>query len=273
MVQLVVTCLVDAVAPQVGRAALAALEKAGCDVAFPDGQICCGQPAFNVGLTSPAARMAAHTLDVLDETDGPIVIPSGSCADMIVNHYPELFEGTDRAEQARRVAGRVVELTRFLVDEIEAGLTVEADGRRVAYHHSCHGLRGLGLGAQADRLLEGVDRVELEGDKECCGFGGLFSIEMPSLSAAVMDEKLDRVEASGADTLVGGDVSCLIHMAGGLRRRGSTIEVKHIAELLAGAEPPVGIEPPVGTEPFAGTAPLAGAETVGGAEAAVGEEE
>ena len=231
-----------------GRAALASLEKAGCDVAFPDGQACCGQPAFNVGLTAPAARMAAHTLDVLDDTEGVIVVPSGSCADMIVNHYPELFEGTGRAEQARRVAGRVMELTRFLVDEIEAGLTAEADGRRVAYHHSCHGLRGLGLAAQADRLLEGADRVELEGDKECCGFGGLFSIEMFSVSAAVMDEKLDRVEASGADTLVGCDVSCLIHMAGGLRRRGSAIEVKHIAELLAGPEPLAGAKPAAGEE-------------------------
>lgn len=233
-VQLIVTCLVDALAPQVGRATLAALEQAGCQVGFPEDQTCCGQPAFNVGMTDQAIQMAAHMLDVLDQTEGPIVLPSGSCAEMIVHHYPELFEGTEREGQARRVAGRTRELTQFLVDDLDADLSARCDGCSVAYHYSCHGLRGLGLSEQADKLLEDADRVALQGDRECCGFGGLFSVEMPSVSAAIMDEKLDRVEASGADVLVGGDVSCLIHMAGGLRRRGSNIEVKHIAELLAG---------------------------------------
>lgn len=233
-VQLVVTCLVDALAPQVGRATLSVLETAGCEVDFPDGQTCCGQPAFNVGLTTQAREMAAHTLDVLDATDGPIVLPSGSCAEMIIHHYAHLFEGTDREEQARRVAERTRELTQFLVDDLDADLNAGCDDCTVAYHYSCHGLRGLGLSGQADRLLEDVDRAELEGDKECCGFGGLFSVEMPGVSTAIMNEKLDQVEASGADVLVGGDVSCLMHMAGGLRRRGSNIEVKHISELLAG---------------------------------------
>jgi len=233
-VQLLVTCLVDALAPQVGRATLAVLENSGCLVDFPEGQTCCGQPAFNVGLTDQAREMAAHTLDVLDETEGPIVIPSGSCCQMIVHHYLELFEGTDRADQAERVAARTRELTQFLVDDLGAAPSASCDGCSVAYHYSCHGLRGLGLQAQADRLLEDVERVELEGDKECCGFGGLFSVEMPAISAAIMDEKLNRVEASGADILVGGDVSCLMHLEGGLRRRGSKLVVRHIAELLAG---------------------------------------
>ncbi len=235
-VQLVVTCLVDALAPQVGRATLAVLENSGCRVDFPEGQTCCGQPAFNVGLTGQAREMAAHTLDVLDATEGPIVVPSGSCAQMIVHHYAELFEGTDRAEQAGRVAERTRELTQFLVDDLGADITASCDGCSVAYLYSCHGLRGLGLEAQADRLLESVDRVDLDGDKECCGFGGLFSVEMPAISAAIMDEKLDRVEASGAETLVGGDVSCLMHLEGGLRRRGSKVVVRHIAELLAGGD-------------------------------------
>lgn len=232
-VQLVVTCLVDALAPQVGRATLSALESAGCDVAYPEGQTCCGQPAFNVGLMAQARQMAEHTLDVLDPTEGTVVLPSGSCADMIVRHYPEMFEGTDREEQASRVAARTRELTEYLVDDLDAGPTARCDGCSVAYHYSCHGLRGLGLADQADRLLEAAERVEMEGDKECCGFGGLFSVEMPAVSTAIMDEKLDRIEASGTDVLVGGDVSCLMHMAGGLRRRGSSVEVKHIAELLA----------------------------------------
>ena len=233
-VQLVVTCLVDALAPQVGEATLSVLERVGCDVEFPSGQTCCGQPAFNVGLRGEAREMAAHTLDVLDATEGPIVLPSGSCAEMIVHHYPELFAGTKREDQARRVAARTRELTQLLVDDLESDISASCEGCSVAYHYSCHGLRGLGLASQADRLLRGVDRVDLEGDRECCGFGGLFAVEMGAVSAAIMDEKLDRVERSGADVLVGGDISCLIHLEGGLRRRGSEIRVRHIAELLAG---------------------------------------
>lgn len=231
-VQLFVTCLVDSLAPEVGRATVTALEGAGCAVDFPSDQGCCGQPAFNVGLIEDARVMAAQTLDVLDATEGPVVIPSGSCAAMIIDHYPELFAGTDREEPTQRVAGRVRELTQYLVDDLDAVASVDCGGCTVAYHYSCHGLRQLGLDHQADRLLEDANRAELAGDKECCGFGGLFAIEMPAVSTSIMDAKLDRLEASGADTLVGGDVSCLMHLEGGLRRRGSNITVRHIAELL-----------------------------------------
>ncbi len=233
-VQLFVTCLVDALAPQVGRATVAALEAAGCSVAFPEGQSCCGQPAFNVGLNENARKMAEHTLDVLDSTDGTVVIPSGSCAEMIVHHYPGLFEGTDREEQAARVAKRVRELTQFLVDDLESDVGASCDGCKLAFHYSCHGLRGLGLEDQPDRLLEAADRVPLAGDKECCGFGGIFSVEMPSISGAILEAKLAQIAESGADTVVGSDVSCLLHIEGGLRRRGMNIQVKHIAELVAG---------------------------------------
>jgi L-lactate dehydrogenase complex protein LldE len=233
-VQLVATCLVDSLAPRVGRATLTVLERAGCEVDYPPDQTCCGQPAFNVGMFDEARKMAAHTLDVLDATEGPVVIPSGSCAEMIVHHYPELFAGTDRAEQAQRVASRTRELTQFLVDELDTDIEASCDDCTIAFHYSCHGLRGLGLDHQADRLIAADNRAELEDDKECCGFGGLFSVEMPAVSAAIMSEKLDRVEASGARVLTGGDISCLIHLEGGLRRRGSEIEVRHIAELLAG---------------------------------------
>lgn len=232
-VQLLVTCLVDALAPRVGKAAVAALEAAGCQVSFPEDQTCCGQPAFNVGLTDHAREMAAHTLDLLDETEGTVVVPSGSCTEMIVHQYPALFAGTEREEQARRVSARTRELTQFLIDDLGSDIEARCEGCTVAYHHSCHGLRGLGLSGQADRLLREVHRVPLEGAEECCGFGGLFSVEMAPVSAAIMDEKLNRLEASGADTLVGADVSCLIHLEGGLRRRGVIIQVKHIAELLA----------------------------------------
>jgi L-lactate dehydrogenase complex protein LldE len=231
-VQLFVTCLVDSLTPEVGRATVNALEKAGCSVDVPAGQGCCGQPAFNVGLHEEARVMAAHTLDVLDSTEGPVVVPSGSCTAMITRHYEELFSGSEREEQARRVGGRVRELTQFLVDDLATGDRASCDDCTVAYHYSCHGLRDLGLEGQADTLLEGVTRSSLEGERECCGFGGIFAIEMAAVSTAIMDRKLDSIEASGADTLVGGDVSCLLHLAGGLRRRGSDIDVKHIAELL-----------------------------------------
>lgn len=233
-VQLVATCLVDALAPQVGRATLAVLEQNGCRVEYPEGQTCCGQPAFNVGMFEQAKEMAAHTLDILDATEGPIVLPSGSCAEMIAHHYPELFSGTDREGQAVRVAARTRELSQFLVDDLGSETSASCDGCSIAFHYSCHGLRGLGLDHQADQLISPDTRVALEGDKECCGFGGLFSVEMPAVSAAIMKEKLDKVEASGATVLAGGDVSCLIHMEGGLRRRGSKVEVRHIAELLDG---------------------------------------
>jgi L-lactate dehydrogenase complex protein LldE len=231
-VQLVVTCLVDALKPDVGRATLSVLEQQGCEVEYPEAQSCCGQPAFNVGLNDQAREMAAHTLDLLDETDGTIVLPSGSCAEMIVHHYLELFSGTPREDQARRVASRTRELTQFLVDDLQADVKASCGACRVAYHYSCHGLRGLGLAHQADELIGDESRAALDGDKECCGFGGLFSVEMPAVSAAIMDEKLDNIEESGADVLVGGDVSCLLHLEGGLRRRGSGVEVRHIAELL-----------------------------------------
>jgi L-lactate dehydrogenase complex protein LldE len=235
-VQLMATCLVDTLAPRVGRAVVAALEAARCEVELPAGQTCCGQPAMNVGLAEEAKTIAAHTLDVFDATEGPIVVPSGSCAEMMVHHYPRLFAGTDRAEQAVRVSERTRELTRFLADEVDEPPRAGCEGCSVAVQYSCHGLRGLGLDEPMDRLLEDVERTPFEGDRDCCGFGGLFSLEMPDVSAAIMNAKLDRLEASGADTLVSGDVSCLVHLEGGLRRRGSKIRVRHVAELLAPEE-------------------------------------
>ncbi len=229
-VQLLATCLVDAMAPQVGRSTVAVLESSGCEVELPESQTCCGQPAMNVGMVDQAREMATRTIEAFSGSGLPVVVPSGSCAEMVIHHYPRLFEGTAMEEAARALADRTRELTRFLVDDL--GATPSCGNCSVAYQYSCHGLRGLGLAETADRLLEGADRVDFEGAEECCGFGGLFSVTMPDVSAAIMDAKLDRLEASGADTLVGGDVSCLLHLEGGLRRRGSEIRVMHIAELL-----------------------------------------
>lgn len=239
-VQLFVTCLVNGFFPAVGVATVEVLERAGVDVVFPEDQTCCGQPAFNAGFHDQARAMFRQTVAVLDATDGPIVLPSGSCAAMIVHHGRALMaDDADMSARAQAVAARTHELSSFLVDEM--GLEDVGGGcaGRVAYHPSCHGLRNLGLDHQPQRLLDaaGVDRVEVEGATECCGFGGLFSVEMPDVSAAMLATKLDNLEVSGADIVVGGDVSCLMHIGGGLRRRGSPIAIKHVAEVLAEGRP------------------------------------
>lgn len=233
-VQLFVTCLVDALRPEVGEATVDVLEAAGQDVEFPAGQTCCGQPAYNAGFRTEARAMASRTVRLLDETDGPIVLPSGSCTDFLVHHAPELLADTGDAAAARRVAARCRELTQYLVDDLATDLRASADGT-VLYHPSCHGLRNLDIDAQPSTLLEDCDRVALadgEGDV-CCGFGGLFSVEMPRLSAAMLARKLDAIENVAPDLVCGGDVSCLIHLEGGLRRRGRAVRVAHLAELLA----------------------------------------
>ena len=234
--QLFVTCLVDGFSPEVGVATVRLLERAGYEVAFAFDQTCCGQPAFNAGYAEQAIAMAGYTVEVLDSTHGPIVVPSGSCADMLIHHIPGLLADRPTARAAHRVAARTVELTRFLADHAVPPDGVSIDGT-VAFHRSCHGLRGLGLEGVGEGLLDGagVQRCDLAGADECCGFGGLFSLELPELSSAMLETKLQTIEDSGADIVVGGDVSCLMHIAGGLHRRGSSIRAVHIAQILAEA--------------------------------------
>ena len=238
-VQLFVTCLIDGFFPQVGDAVVMVLERAGVTVEFPFDQTCCGQPPFNAGFCDESRRIVHHMLDVLDATEGPIVVPSGSCADMMIHHAPDLVAADPvRSAQAARVAARVREFTTFLVEDLglsDLGARLEA---RAAYHPSCHGFRNLGIRHQPEQLLDAVDgvtRCELADAEECCGFGGLFAVEMPDVSAAMMNRKLNAVEQSGADLLVGVDVGCLMHLEGGLRRRGTShVRIRHIAEVLAG---------------------------------------
>ncbi len=236
VVQLFVTCLVDGFAPAAGVATVELLERAGYQVSFPFDQTCCGQPAFNAGYTDQTVAMAEHTVAVLDATHGPIVVPSGSCADMLIHHTPMLIAERDTSAAALRVADRTVELTRFLTDH--AVELPKASTQPVTFHRSCHGLRGLGLGGVGESLLDraGATRCELAGADECCGFGGLFSIELPEVSTAMLATKLAAIEASGADIVVGGDISCLMHIAGGLHRRGSSVRTAHIAEFLVGVD-------------------------------------
>jgi L-lactate dehydrogenase complex protein LldE len=238
-VQLFVTCLIDGFFPHVGEAVVDVLERAGVTVDFPADQTCCGQPPFNAGFPDESRRIVRHMLNVLDATEGTIVVPSGSCADMIINHAPELLAGDELASKAERVAARTRELTTYLVEDLGlADLGARLAGS-AAYHPSCHGLRNLGIRHQPEQLLDevaGLDRCPVADDDECCGFGGLFSVEMPALSAAMMERKLDALNASGADVVVGIDVGCLMHLEGGQRKRGGDLEFRHIAEVLAGTE-------------------------------------
>lgn len=242
-VQLFATCLVETIRPQAGLAVVTVLERLGFTVEYPTAQTCCGQPAFNGGAWAEAAPMARYTIDVLSQSDAPVVVPSGSCADMIVHHYPELLaDDAVYLPRAQALAARTYEFAQFLVDVV--GLT-DAGGYgegAVAYHASCHLLRGLGVRGQARDLLghvQGVDVKQLTGSEECCGFGGLFAVKMSDISGAMLKTKLDHVIESGAQTVVGCDISCLMHIEGGARKRGLPITVCHLAELLA-ATPPAG---------------------------------
>jgi L-lactate dehydrogenase complex protein LldE len=235
---LFVTCLVDAFAPQTGLAVVEVLEKLGVEVEFPDGQTCCGQPEFNGGFADQAAGLARRTVDVLSRSPHPVVVPSGSCADMIVHQYPMLLKDDPAyAPRAQDLAARTYEFSQFIVDVLGVSRVEAIAKGTLVYHASCHGLRGLGVRQQPECLLDGVEgatRAPLAEADVCCGFGGLFSVKMPAVSGSMLDRKLDAIGTSGATSVVVTDVSCQMHMAGGLKRRGSDVRVVHLAEVLAG---------------------------------------
>jgi L-lactate dehydrogenase complex protein LldE len=245
-VQLLVTCLVDHFSPETADAVVQVLEREGVEVIVPRDQTCCGQPACNAGARPDAIAMARHTIAVLERDPAPVVIPSGSCTDMLVHQAPALLAPDPAwAARARAVAGRTYEFTQFLVDVL--GVTCPAlsagdgvtcrGGGTLAYHACCHGLRGLGIDAQPRQLLAhlpGADVVPLPEDDTCCGFGGLFAVKLPDISGAMLDRKCRQIAASGADTIVVTDVSCAMHMQGGLDRQGQPVRVRHIADLLGG---------------------------------------
>jgi L-lactate dehydrogenase complex protein LldE len=236
-IQFFVTCILDSLYPDTAECVVRVLRRAGANVEFPEGQTCCGQPAFNAGMRTQARKMAEHTLRVFEDTSGPVVVPSGSCAAMIRYGYPELFQGDDLGlKKARELASRTYELTEFLVDILGVTDLGSQFKGSVAYHASCHLSRELGVKSQPLQLLEavpGAQLVELPEGEECCGFGGLFSIEHPEISAAMLERKIDNIVSCGAQTVVACDAGCLAHISGGLHRRGIQLDTRHIAELLA----------------------------------------
>jgi len=243
-VGLFVTCLVDLMRPSIGFAAVKLLEDAGCAVEVPGAQTCCGQPAFNAGDRRTAADLARAVIAACKGFDY-VVAPSGSCAGMIVRHYPELFpEGSVDHAAAVELASRSYELTAFLVRVMKVEKLEAQFAARATYHDSCSGLRELGVKEEPRKLLSLVDGVSLRemADAEvCCGFGGTFCVKYPGISDKMLEKKLKHIAASGADTLIAGDLGCLMNMAGKLKREGSVIKVRHVAEVLAGdmATPPI----------------------------------
>lgn len=236
-VGLFVTCLVDLMRPSVGFAAAHLIEKAGCTVVVPVGQTCCGQPAYNAGEQDTARDLALQTMRSFDGCDY-VVAPSGSCAAMLRIHYPALFRGRGDIElEMKAFAERVHELTSFLVNVRHMTGTDATFEGRVAHHDACSGLRELGIRSEPRRLLAAVAGLELVEAGEvapCCGFGGLFSVKYPAISAAVADRKIEDLRAPAPDLVTGGDLGCLMNLAGRLNRSEHPLPCRHVAEVLAG---------------------------------------
>lgn len=236
-VSLFVTCIVDMIYPQTGVSVVEILEHVGVEVRFPMGQTCCGQPAFNSGFWGEARPTAKQFLTAFADAQ-VIVTPSGSCASMVRHYYPELFkDDPDWYERAVWVASITWEFTEYLVDGLGiTDLGARLPPTRVAFHDACHGLRLMRLDQQARQLashVEGVTVTEMNGADQCCGFGGLFAIKMPPVSGAMLQTKIEQIDAADADLIVTGDCSCMTQMNGGLSRSQKSKRVMHIADLLA----------------------------------------
>ncbi len=235
-VQLFITCLVDSFYPQTGEAVVDILRRLGVNVNFAPDQTCCGQPNFNAGLRAEARPIAEHTIRVFEKTTEDIVTPSGSCAHMFKHGYPELFqEDAKWFLRAQAMAGRVYEFTEYVVDKLGVtDLGAQWNGV-LTYHPSCHTLRGMSVDRQPRELLaniHGAQIVELPHADECCGFGGIMSLEHPELSAEWLKRKISNLESTQSPTLVVTDAGCLMHIAGGLHRQKKEQRVMHIAEVL-----------------------------------------
>lgn len=247
-VGLFATCLVDLFRPSVGFSAAKLIEDAGCEVHVPMAQTCCGQPAYNSGDRKDTRALAIQVIELFEGYDY-VVAPSGSCAAMLKHHYPEVFKGDVKwEERCRRFSDKVFELVSFLTDVMFVPKVEASFAGSVTYHDSCSGLRELGVDKQPRKLLATMDGLELKemaGSDVCCGFGGTFCVKYSDISGTIVSKKTANITATGADMLLAGDMGCLMNMAGKLKREGSTIEVRHVAEVLAGM---------TDTKPIAGSA-------------------
>ena len=235
--QLFITCLGENFFSPVLQDMVTVLERLGVTCEMPEGQTCCGQPFYNSGYQSATVGPARNWLKVFGPTDGYIVAPSGSCAEFVRHRYPELFkEGTPEHALAVETAARTFEFTEFLTRVLKVTDVGAAFPHKVTFHASCHILRGLGLREEPKQLLKNVRGLELIplGDEEtCCGFGGIFSVVYPEVSREMMENKVRAIQASGADVVVVGEPGCLMNIAGGLRKAGSSVRAMHLIQILA----------------------------------------
>lgn len=233
-VTLFATCLVDMFQGNVGKATVELLERLGCEIDFPESQVCCGQPAYNSGYVKEVKAAMKSMIDTFADAEY-VVSPSGSCIAMF-HEYPHIFKGDPVWEsKAKNLAAKSYELTQFIVDVLK----IEDVGARfkgkVTYHTSCHMTRLLGV-KKAPMILLGnvkdLEFTELPSKEQCCGFGGTFSVKMAQISEQMVDEKVLHVEETGADYLIGADAGCLMNIGGRIDRNGKPIKVLHIAEVL-----------------------------------------
>jgi len=221
--------------PQAVESTYNVLKKLDVSVDFPKDQICCGQPSFNAGYVDEAARVARKLIEAFENTEY-IISPSGSCTAMIRDNYPTLFkDDPETLAKAKELGNKVYEFSEFLVKVLKVKNLGAKYKAKVTYHHSCHMSRLLGIKDAPIELIksiEGIEYVELPNNQDCCGFGGTFSVKMADISSAMLEEKIANVKSTGADILLGSDLSCLMNISGGLSREGSPIQTMHVAELL-----------------------------------------
>jgi L-lactate dehydrogenase complex protein LldE len=237
-VTLFVQCLVDGIFPQVGEAVVEILRRLDLRVEVPLAQTCCGQPAYNSGYHKAARKAARHFIETFEAASGEVIVcPSGSCVDMVRRHYPALFaDEPDWRLRAQRMAAKTYELTQFLVDILgvtDLGARFEGS---LTYHDSCHLNRYLGVARQPRELIKavrGARFVEMADSDRCCGFGGTFAVKYAEISTGMLAQKVANILATGAEVVVGCDLSCLMHIQGILSRRKLPVRTMHIAELLA----------------------------------------
>ncbi|MES9846495.1 MAG: (Fe-S)-binding protein [Candidatus Sedimenticola sp. PURPLELP] len=228
------TCLVDLLYPEAGLAGMQLIKREGVEVIFPQNQTCCGQPAWNSGYRDEARSVAIAQLQCFP-MDYPIVVPSGSCAGMMRHHYPRLFKDSPREQQVEALAGRVFELTEFLVHVLKIELEDLGTPAKVALHTSCSARREMGVAEEHEALLQqlaNVELVEQERKEECCGFGGTFAVKHPKISSEMVSEKAQLISDTGADTLVSGDCGCLMNITGRLDHQKEKTKGRHIASFL-----------------------------------------
>lgn len=237
---LFVTCLVDLFYPEVGEAIVRVLRAQGIEPDVPEGQTCCGLPLLNDGYRSEAAAVAGRMLPLFEGAER-VVVPSGSCAWMLRKELPALFPpGSAARAKAEQMSRKVFEFSEFLVRVVgPEQITAALRDKRITYHDSCHLLRGLGISEEPRQLLrriEGARFVEMPGSDRCCGFGGSFSVKLPGISHAILEEKMKRIEATGAEIVVTDDCGCMMQMRGGLARRSGSVRLLHLAQVLAGED-------------------------------------